>query len=49
MASHAECEKCFEAYVVISTYILGSLVNTTAMLLLDSFAEKKTIHSWGFS
>jgi len=21
MASHAECEKCFEAYVVISTYI----------------------------
>jgi len=21
MASHAECEKCFEAYVVILTYV----------------------------
>jgi len=41
MASHAECEKCFEAYVVIST-VSGALVNTTALtLLLESFAENK--------
>jgi len=27
MASNPECEKCFEAYVVTSTYISGALVN----------------------
>jgi len=42
MASNAECEKCFKAYVVISKYISGSLVHTTAITcLLQSFAEKK--------
>jgi len=50
MASHAECEKCFKAYVVISKYISGALVNTTALtLLLESFAEKKAIQWRGFS
>jgi len=51
MASNAECEKCFKAYVVISKYISGSLVHTTAITcLLQSFAEKKkTIQSRGFS
>jgi len=42
MASHAECERCFEAYVVISTCIFRCSGNATAsMLLLESFAGKK--------
>jgi len=42
MASQSECERCFETYVVIYTYISGALVNATVlMLLLKSFAEKK--------
>jgi len=51
MASKSECERCFETYVVISTYIFsGALVNATVLtLLLRSFAEKKTFQSRRFS
>jgi len=37
MTSQAECERCFEAYVVRFTYSDG-LVNTT--LLLEGFGGK---------
>ena len=45
MASKSECERCFETYVVISTYIFsGALVNATVLtLLLRSFAGKKNV------
>ena len=43
MASLAECERCFEAYVVIFTNI--SLLNVAAF----TFCWKKTIQSQGFS
>jgi len=49
MASQAECERCFEHYIVISTYIFRCLVNATALtLLLESFAEKKNDSVAGF-
>jgi len=41
MASQAECESCFQANVLIFTFISGALDNATALtLLLESFARK---------
>jgi len=49
MASQAECERYFEAFVVISSYIFRCFVNATALtLLLESFAENKNDSVEGF-
>jgi len=34
MASRAECERCFETYIVIFTTFSGALVNPTVLTLL---------------
>ena len=43
MTNQAKRERCFEAYVVIFTYIFrcSGLPHAGLMLLLESFAEKK--------
>jgi len=45
MASQAGCERCFEAYVVIFTYIFRCSGLT---LLLESFAEMNNDSVAGF-
>ena len=41
MASQAECESCFQANVLIFTFIFRCSANVTVLkLLLESFARK---------